>query len=510
MSPAFDLLERGWVPVRVAGELRQVGLRELFLRAHEIEDVLLPVAPAAAGLWRVLYAISARVSELDQLGESGDEWTARRDELAELGRFDPDAVNGYFGKYENRWDLFDAKRPWMQDPRLAAECGKAAGVNKLVLGRPAGNNQVWFGHFTDLEPTPIPTAEAAWYLLACLYYGPSGMCSSRKVKGQAFSNSTAGPLRSVVSFHPTGRNVFESLLAGLLPPELADETSTAPDLCPWEMTELPDPLGVPTPRTWPGGMLTAQARHAVLLVPSDDGEQVVDAYLTWAWRQVKAPVRDPYVIWKQSKQGTWYAQRADSTKALWRDLDSLLHHQNAERTVDRPQVIDACMEVPFTETLRLRAFGFDQDGQTRDIQWYTATTPPILQWLEEKNPETAYGIATTREAAETIAGRLRDAMREAWREVSTPLGSTGRMERVPEGPWLKQAMARYWPEAEKEFWRRVDSRDFQVPLNQFKKIAHKIVDDVTNQHTWSPRVVKAVSRAHAIVSRGRTKERKSA
>ncbi len=497
--------------MRVAGGLQQVGLRELLLHADEIQDVVLPVAPAASALWRVLYAIAARITGLDRLGESADDWTERRHKIAEQNRFDPDAVNAYFDRYTDRFELFHPERPWLQDVRLKVECPKAAGVNKIVLGRPAGGNQVWFGHFTDLKPTPIPAAESAWWLLAYLSYGPSGMCSARRVAGQSFSNSTAGPLRSVVSFHPVGRNLFESLLAGLVPPELADDAATVRDVCPWEADDLPDPLGVPTKPTWPGGMLTAQSRHALLLVPSDDGEQVVDAYATWAWRKPGAEIRDPYVIWRHSKTTkNWYAQRADCTRALWRDLDSLLHRQAEGRDTDRPQIIDSCTDLPFADMLRLHAFGFDQDGQARDTQWYTATTPAILQWLEEMAPETAYGISQTRGAAENIARRLRDAMRNAWREISSPSGNAGRMERISEGPWLKQAMSAYWPEAEKEFWRRVESRDFDGVLRSFKEVAHKIVDDVTAQHMWNPRAVQAVSRAHGTISGGRPRERKSA
>jgi len=33
-----------------------------------------------------------------------------------------------------------------------------------VFGRPAGNTQVWFGHFSDTDPVPVATAEAVWHL----------------------------------------------------------------------------------------------------------------------------------------------------------------------------------------------------------------------------------------------------------------------------------------------------------------------------------------------------------
>lgn len=44
-----------------------VGLRELLERAHEIEGLAVTVPPALAGLYRVLYALTARVTGLDRL-----------------------------------------------------------------------------------------------------------------------------------------------------------------------------------------------------------------------------------------------------------------------------------------------------------------------------------------------------------------------------------------------------------------------------------------------------------
>src|SRR5690606_24904554 len=113
--------------------------------------------------------------------------------------FSEEQVKHYFDAQGSRFDLFDPERPWLQDPRLREECPQPSGINKLVLGRPSGQNQVWFAHFTDLDPRPVPAKEAAWWLIAQLYYGPSGLCSAREVRGKKFRNSLAGPLRSVLS-----------------------------------------------------------------------------------------------------------------------------------------------------------------------------------------------------------------------------------------------------------------------------------------------------------------------
>ncbi|MGW5639474.1 type I-E CRISPR-associated protein Cse1/CasA [Streptomyces sp. NPDC003832] len=60
MSGGFDLRDEPWIPVRLlTGESVRLGLRQLFKQAHEIDDLELPVPPAAAGLMRILAAITA-------------------------------------------------------------------------------------------------------------------------------------------------------------------------------------------------------------------------------------------------------------------------------------------------------------------------------------------------------------------------------------------------------------------------------------------------------------------
>ena len=187
--PSFDLRDRPWIPVRYvhgASGPPMTGLAGLFLRAHEIADITVPVPPAGSGLWRILYLIAARIGGLGDL-EALDgirPWKQARNRALEAGRFDPGAVERYFTGHAEGFDLFGSARPWLQDPRLAGQCAKNTGVNKLVMGRATGNNLVWLSHDTDLAPRPVPPAEAAWYLLAWLYYGPSGKITARTVGGR--------------------------------------------------------------------------------------------------------------------------------------------------------------------------------------------------------------------------------------------------------------------------------------------------------------------------------------
>ncbi|MBB5907109.1 CRISPR system Cascade subunit CasA [Actinoalloteichus hymeniacidonis] len=392
----------------------------------------------------------------------------------------------------------------MQEPRLAEECLVASGVNKLVAGRPAGNNQVWFGHFSDVEPQPIPTGEAILHLLVQLYYGPAGKCTARRVAGRSESNSTKGVLRSTTSFHPIGANLFESLVAGV--PSPASRQAGGPDRCGWQRP-LADPLGTPPEPTWPGGLLTGRSRHAVLLIPDATGKQVVDAYLTWAWRAPSIEARDPYLVYDTSREGRAYPRPASCDRAVWRDLDALLLASPAgsDATPRRPSVIDGLARLPveMRDRFRLQAYGFDQDGQTRDRQWFSSSTPPVLHHLEEHDPIGAHHISELRRCAEAVGRRLQHCLGDAWREVT----SAASREKDRSGPWPVRAAQYYWPAAEREFWSRVRTGEVDADPIVFQQIAHRAVDMALSPTDEADlRIARAVDLVRRRLSRRLTKE----
>lgn len=492
---SFDLVTERWLPVRVDDVVESVGLRELFLRAQELDDIVVSLPPAASGLWRVLTVIAARVTGLDQRNGDADDWADERAAVHTRGRFNPDAVTKYFDHYADRFDLFSPTRPWMQDPRLLEECAASSGINKLVLARSSGSNQVWFDHHNDRLQEPVPAATAVLHLIAQMYYGPSGRCTARTVAGRSEANTTAGPLRRAISFHPVGRSVFESLVVGLPCPE-SRRTNT--DVAMWERPELDDPLGIPPLPTGVGGVLAGRFRHAILLAPSSDGREVVDAWITWAWRLESAPVDDPYLVYDVNKSGDRFPRRADLDRAIWRDLDGLLHKEGGVAGRRRPYAFDDLPESvePYA---RVRALGFDQDGQTRDRQWYVGVLPPVLAMSDD--PVAAVGVQRIREAAEEAQVALHRALRDVWVAINDVSNGDWRSVRkdIGDGPWPAEAAARYWPLAESRFWSHVWARDFDQPDIEFMRIARDVYDMVTEQVGIRPRVRRAVERARRFL-----------
>jgi CRISPR system Cascade subunit CasA len=490
--PSFDLRHEPWIPVRYARGISgppSVGFIDLFLRAHDIADFTVPVPPAAAGLWRILYLITARITGLDDPDdwEAYGPWKQARNQAFGARRFEEKSVGKYFARYADRFDLFGSVRPWLQDPRLAAECPKSTGVNKLVVGRATGNNLVWLSHDTDKAPHPVPSADAAWYLLTWLYYGPSGKITARTVRGRTESNMTAGPLRSRISFHPLGPTLYESLIAGLVHPGRYNKGKDL-DLALWEADALSDPLGLPPTPCGLSAPLTGQFRHAILLRPSPEGGTVTDARISWAWRQPTPEILDPYLIYDAAKNRPgMYARYAKLDRAIWRDLDALLLQDTGPGATQRPAVFTTLLDVPgdVAQALRVRAIGFDQDGQVIDRQWFTATTPPVLALTEEAEYRYGYRMKAAREAAERVGRDLQKALRRAW--VAIDAG---------DGPWEIRGMIRYRAGAEDLFWQMIDGQDFGFPDNRFIRVAIRAFEHTTSQHEMrGPRVIRAVEKA---------------
>ena len=516
MAEGFDLRVEPWIPVRWAnGASGRCGLRELLHRAHEIADLELPVPPAASGLLRILAAMTARIArDADDVRLDDEDaeqevttWLEIRASVLAAGRFDPEAVDAYLDEEvpAGRFDLFDPVRPFLQDPRLVAECVDAqgapnpSGVNKLVFGRPTGvNGAVLFGHFTDGEPVAVPAAEAAWHLIAQLYCGPAGQCTPRRITEVRTGSGDAGPLRKAVSYHPWAADLFTTLVLAVPVPGGGTDTDV-PDECPWEAGELAEPLGPLAELTWPGKVLTGRYRHAALLVPSADRTSVTDAYITWSTHEPKPAARDPYVILDRGKEGELYAREADGARALWRDVDALLLMDTSHTTL-RPQSLNS-LPPRLLRRLSVRAYGFDQDGKQTDTTWFEATTPPILHWQEEADPRMARHLARCHQAAEEVGERLDYAARLAWK-IAADAGAASadkvKLDRRKPGPWAAAAAGCYWPVAEREFWHLASpDRCDTAPLPLLVSAALTALDEA----------IGTANRADIRVSRARSRAR---
>ncbi|MFF5931607.1 type I-E CRISPR-associated protein Cse1/CasA [Streptomyces hydrogenans] len=495
----YSAADHPWIDVRTGPHYTQVGLRTLFLDAHTIDDLALPHPPAASMLLRIAVAITARITALDDPDLTAAQWTRRRREALNRKAFDPETVHAYFDRHH--FGVFHPTRPWLQDPTLPDQCPRTIGINDLVHGRPAGRNLAWFGPHHNENATPLTTAQALQHLLAHHGYGRPGAGALRTTTRTRSHYLSSGPLRGTVSFHPLGRNLHETLLAGL--PKFIGDEQLPDDTCPWEDGHAPTGPDSPLdPVTWPGRLLTGRSRHAILLIPGDDTNIVTDAYLTWATQQPKLEATDPYLAYtidtSKKIDKRRIVHRADASRAWWRELDTLLLAPDEERAQRRPEIFDTLNDLPadLRRALRIRVHGFDQDtAQALDRQWYTALTPPLLAWTQEHDPAKAQRIADCCQAAEATALRLAEAANQAWADTTTPPdASSAKRDKPRASVWASKAVALYWPLAETAFFELLETDTPTAPV--FAQRAVKALRDVTRTtRAKNPRAARAVTAA---------------
>ena len=110
-----------------------------------------------------------------------------------------------------------------------------------------------------------------------------------------------------------------------------------------------------------------------------------------------------------------------------------------------------------------------------------------------------------RQAAERVEVHLRGALRQAWIAINDPSNGDGKPQRkdISEGPWPGNASFRYWPRAERIFWRRVREREFGRAVEEFLRLALEIYDEVTDSAGMLPRAKRAIELKRGLIFKTR-------
>ena len=111
-------------------------------------------------------------------------------------------------------------------------------------------------------------------------------------------------------------------------------------------------------------------------------------------------------------------------------------------------------------------------------------------------------IGNLRQAGETCGNRLERAVKVAWAEYT-------QLSKAEECAWSDHAATAYWPQAEIEFWSRLDRHDFTGYWRSFQKIAEGIYTDITTQGGLNSRAHKASARSRIWLYGGPVKKKKA-
>ncbi len=310
------------VPVVERGKTVEVGLGDALVRAHEFEGIAVTEAPTMPiVLLRLLLAVTIHAFGLPR---SDEEWEARFD----AGRFDAEVLKAYLEGRRDRFDAFDPVAPFGQVAGLRTGKDEVKPITQLVPSVASGNTPPLFSARTEGDEVALPLSVALRLALHVQVWDTAGIKTGAVGDDQAKSGKTTGNPVGVLGWagpvHPTGRNLFETLLLNtpIVPDGLASADQPIWDRPPLDGTWKPDcrPIGLLELLTW--------SSRRVRLVPDADGA-ITGVVVTGGDRLARVPDFEPHTAWRliakpKPDDPPSRPARHQPGRAAWRGLDALL------------------------------------------------------------------------------------------------------------------------------------------------------------------------------------------
>ena len=351
-SPGFNLCNEPWIPVLyVSGQTQEVSLKQLFDESNSIRKIHSGDATTDVAILGVAVAIFFR-AVLENTEEYGELYREPKKWIQNISLGGSEQlyfVQDYLKKYQDRFNLFDAERPFMQVADLHTSKGEVKPVSRLVLD----SESEYFSMRAEQALTSLSYAEAARYLVTVQAYDYSGIKSGAvgdpRVKGGKGYPLGVGWYGTTGKIIVHGENLIETLLycidyEQLLNVEKVKGKShriALQDKSVWER-ELPDTAA---PRAYKGGdptkykdepapaagmceILTWQSRR-VRLFPENGRVTGVLVSNGDKWFD-RNTYTDPLTAYRFSKnQSTqtnpvWMPKAHSAERTLWRGVDALL------------------------------------------------------------------------------------------------------------------------------------------------------------------------------------------
>lgn len=348
----YNLLNEPWIPVQfLDGTVADIGIREIFSQASQIDDLACDLPTVGFAIKRLLLAICYRTLDVPDTEAWEDLWHSGIPE---------EPIAEYLDRWEARFFLFDERYPFMQAPGLSTPSGAISGLEKIVADIPKG--KPFFTIRQQCSIDRISPAEAARWLIHAQAFDSPGIRSGAvgdpkmdKGKGYPIGASWAGQLGGVWL---KGANFAESLVLNIIPRAQTDTrgpASTGPlGACTWESDEIetairrnyamkskknedgnPDPNGYAISR-----LLTWHSRRIRLF---GDRQGVTGVILAQGDKLGPQNMQDyePMSLWyysarqsKEFKTTVYMPRKHELGRAFWRALPGTLPFGEKTTSVD--------------------------------------------------------------------------------------------------------------------------------------------------------------------------------
>lgn len=298
----FNLVDEPWIPVRSRdGAEREVSLRELYREAPRLEGLALEFPLEHVAATRILVAVLQSALGGPSGVNAKLHWLEGHSACA-------DTIDAYLDTWQHRFELFDPERPFMQ--QIVPDGFALLPIAALRPDWGSGHNAVLFDHRSDAVPDPIDAGAALRALLVALLYQPGGGVS--KPFNRTDSPGTKGMMALI-----DGDDLWATLVGNAPTIPAGDRARPA-----WErdIDHTPDKNG-----TAPLGWLDriSWRSRAVHLIRDEDGA-VRHCRLHQHLKITDGPPFDPFMPIRQREGEPPTVIRASSSRAVWRDAESLL------------------------------------------------------------------------------------------------------------------------------------------------------------------------------------------
>jgi len=490
----FNLIDERWIPcIDLRGKQVEYGIRQTFLKAHELREICDDSPLVTVAIHRLLLAILYRTHD-------GPRDLTAWKSMYSLGGFDEQVVSCYLAQWKNRFDIFSDDRPFYQMGGLETKI--PVPVNRLATECASGNNATLFDHNDDAAEANWTQVQAARHLVACqsfaLGFGKSGNARIGGVEETLPYSADAIALRGM-NIWLQGTSLFETLSVNLVPiddvsvpPWELEDSNAYRDILQDKSRKVVTSLGVVDRLTW-------QSR-LIRLIPN--GNTVSRIYYTQG-RSADKSAGDPMKVYRTSKDKGISALSLSSGKAAWRDAHSILTIPSASSNERRPEC--------FNLVARARSAAVVDIAKPFAVQIVGLATAPkkagkFLLWRHERMPIPA-ALLSDVNLIERLGGLLQSAEQGAI-EINTRIRRIGKLYLLPS---CESAGARqpdkneinkvvnaidprpvYWAQLEKHFYVLLEN----LPDDWDKKNGGWKPDDrQTATRTWRKHVKREAQRA---------------
>ena len=321
----YNLLDEKWIiAVDADGRFVEMGIKEVFARAHQVKRLSGEIPTQDLAVLRLLIAIVYAVyqrhdadgteSVIEDEDGARERWAA----IWSKGRFDEGVIFDYLERYRDRFYLFHPTRPFYQAPINKGTGYGAAKLNGELSE--SSNKPRLFTLVSGDRKEALTYAEAARWLINMNAFDDTS--SKPTVRGGNLPSTGAGWVGKLGPVYIEGSNLFETIVLNTV--MLSEDDEPFPVGIPtWEPEEprTEERVCIDPPRS-PVEIMTLQSRRLLL---KRDGRGVTEVLLLGGDIVDKENMFvEQMTLWRRNKEGDFVPRRHDPSRSMWRDFQSIL------------------------------------------------------------------------------------------------------------------------------------------------------------------------------------------